>query len=100
MYKVRCFLPHRRMIGIVFSHPHRTEHIETPSLYYTYNPVIRERRHGKGISRMWQENNIYCPRFTPPGPLDFLIHLLFVKKMHRLVRKNTLLTWPVGVAKR
>lgn len=64
MDKVRGFLvllllPHRRMIGTVFSHPHRTESIGTPSFYYTYNPVIRERRHGKGISSMWQENNIY-----------------------------------------
>lgn len=72
MYRVRSILmllllPHRRMIGIVFSHPHRTEPIGTPSFYYTYNPVIRERRHGKGVSRMWQENHIYWPRFYTSG---------------------------------
>ena len=64
MDKVSSFLmllllPRRRMNGIVFSHPHQTEPIETPSFYYTYNPIICERRHGKDISRIWQDDIFY-----------------------------------------
>lgn len=85
MHEVRSFstlllLPHRRMIGIAFSHPLRTEPIGTPSFHFTYNPVVRERRHGKGISRMWEENNIYWLRFYTSGFSGFPDPPVFICK--------------------
>lgn len=83
------FLPHRRKIWVVSSHPHRPGPNGTPSFYCTYNPVIPDRRHGNGFSRKWQENITHWPHFTSPGRLDFLIHLFYYDRVANRLEKSS-----------